>query len=165
MTNPFRPRLLHVALLGLLLAPRSPAFAQGVPSIADKTRGMQAMPGFLPLYWDAGAGKLFLEVPRLGEELLYVVSLPVGLGSNDIGLDRGQLGSERVVRFDRVGPRVFLVQPNLKYRAASTDSPAERRAIAESFATSTLWDSGSRRSRRGGCLSTSPSSSCRMRMA
>lgn len=139
MTNLLRSPAIRLALLGLLLAPLGAATAQGLPSIADKTRGMQAMPGFLPLYWDAGAGKLFLEVPRLGHELLYVVSLPVGLGSNDIGLDRGQLGSERVVRFDRVGPRVFLVQPNLKYRAESTDNPAERRAIAESFATSTLW--------------------------
>jgi hypothetical protein len=124
--------------LSCLLAP-GVASAQALPAIADKTRGMQRMDGFVPLYWDGAGGKLYLEVPRLGQELLYVVSLPVGLGSNDIGLDRGQLGSERVVRFERVGPRVLLVQPNLRYRAESTANPAEQRAIAESFATSTLW--------------------------
>jgi hypothetical protein len=108
------------------------------PSIAEKTRGMQRIDGFVPLYWDASTGKLHLEIGRFDTELLYVVSLPAGVGSNDIGLDRSQLGSSRVVTFQRVGPRVFLVEPNLRYRALS-DHPAERRAVAESFASSTLW--------------------------
>jgi hypothetical protein len=81
------------------------AAAQGpLPSIAEKTRGMDRRDGFVPVYWDAAAGKLWMEVPRAGEELIYVVSLPSGLGSNDVGLDRGQMGTERLVRFDRVGP-------------------------------------------------------------
>jgi hypothetical protein len=121
-----------------VLAPLA-ARAQALPSIPDHTRGMQRMDGFVPMYWDGRAGKLYLEVPRLGQEFLYVVSLPVGLGSNDIGLDRGQLGGERLVRFERVGPKLLLVQPNLRYRAESTANSAERRAIAESFASSTLW--------------------------
>jgi hypothetical protein len=127
--------------IGLILV----AFGSGpvhgqdsIPSIADKTQGMTAMDGFLPLYWDAGAGKVWLEVPVLERELIYAVSLTTGVGSNDIGLDRGQLGGERIVRFERVGPRVFLVQPNYTYRAES-DNPDERRAVEEAFAISTLW--------------------------
>jgi hypothetical protein len=109
--------------------------AQG---IAEKTKGLTALPGFVPMYWDGATGKLFLEVTP-GVEMIYAVSLPAGLGSNDIGLDRGQLSGEKIVRFDRVGPKVLLTQPNLRYRAVSTTNPAEQRAIAESFATSTLW--------------------------
>jgi hypothetical protein len=133
------PRVLLPALFALTFAQPPVLLGQGPTSIADKTRGMERMDGFVPLYWDAASGKLFLEVPRLGEELLYVVSMPEGLGSNDIGLDRGQLGAERIIRFDRVGPKVLMVEPNYRYRSESTTNPEERRAIAESFASSTLW--------------------------
>ncbi len=132
-------RFAHVGLIVMAASAFPPlrpsAFAQ---AIADKTKGLTALPGFVPMYWDAATGKLFLEVTP-GREMIYVVSLPAGLGSNDIGLDRGQLSGERIVRFDRVGPRVLLTQPNLRYRAVSTSSPSEQRAIAESFGTSTLW--------------------------
>jgi hypothetical protein len=90
------------------------------------------------MYWDAAAGKLWIEISRWGDELLYVVSLPTGIGSNDIGLDRGQLGGEHLVRFERVGPKVLMVEPNTEFRAVS-DDPAERRAVEESFAKSVLW--------------------------
>jgi hypothetical protein len=130
---PSAVRLLFVFLAApLLLA------AQALPSIADKTKGSDKRDGFFPLYWDAAAGKLWLEIPRLDAEFLYVVSLPRGMGSNDIGLDRAQLGQERIVQFQRVGPKVLLVQPNYAYRATS-DHAAERRAVQESFARSVLW--------------------------
>jgi hypothetical protein len=112
--------------------------AQALPSIADKTKGAEQRDGFFPLYWDAAAGKLWLEIPRFDTEFLYIVSLPRGMGSNDIGLDRAQLGQERIASFQRVGPKVLLVQPNYAYRAIS-DNPAERRAVQESFARSVLW--------------------------
>ncbi|HEX6908945.1 MAG TPA: zinc-dependent metalloprotease, partial [Longimicrobium sp.] len=99
---------------------------------------MEKRDGFLPVYWEAATGKLWMEIPRTGQELIYVVSLPSGIGSNDIGLDRGQLGGERIVRFDRVGPRVLMVQPNLGFRA-TTQNPAELRAVEQSFAQSVLW--------------------------
>ena len=54
-------------------------------------------------------------------EFLYQSSLPAGIGSNDIGLDRGQLGATRIVRFERSGPKVLLIQSNLDYRAVSND--------------------------------------------
>ncbi len=102
------------------------------------TAGKEKKEGFFDLYWDAKAGKLYLAIERFDEPFLFVNSLATGLGSNDIGLDRGQLGDSRVVSFRRIGQRVFLVQPNLDYRADS-ENPLERRAVAESFAYSTLW--------------------------
>jgi hypothetical protein len=96
------------------------------------------MDGFIPLYWDEPAGRLYLEIPRMDEELIYNVSLPWGLGSNDVGLDRGQLGGERVVHFERVGPKVLMVQPNYAYRSLSGDS-AQAATVQESFARSVLW--------------------------
>ncbi len=113
---------------------------QGATTIAEKTTGMEKYPGFFTFYWDAKGGKLWLEIPadRFGAEFLYVNSLPAGLGSNDIGLDRGQLGGERIVRFERSGPKVLLIQPNYDYRAISNDV-AERRAVEQAFAQSALW--------------------------
>ncbi|RPJ81563.1 MAG: DUF5118 domain-containing protein, partial [Acidobacteria bacterium] len=88
-------------------------------SIESKTAGMQKIDGFFPLYWDEAGGTLWLEIPHLGTEVLYVTGLTAGIGSNDIGLDRGQLGGTRVVSFERIGPKVLMVQPNYRYRAES----------------------------------------------
>lgn len=107
-------------------------------SLARLTAGMKRHDGFFPFYWDARQGKIWLEIARLGEEFLYVPWLATGLGSNPVGLDRGQLGGEKLVHFERVGPRVLLVQRNLRYRAR-TQSADERRAVEESFANSILW--------------------------
>jgi len=107
-------------------------------SIADKTKSMEKMAGYFNIYWDAKAGKLWLEIDKWGTEFLYQSSLPAGIGSNDIGLDRGQLGGTHVVRFERSGPKVLLVQSNLEYRALSEDAD-ERRAVHDSFAESALW--------------------------
>ena len=109
-----------------------------LPTVAAKTAGMDRRGGFLPVYWDAAAGKVWLEVPAPGVDLLHVVTLAGGLGSNDVGLDRSQLGGERLVRFERVGPRVLLVQPNLRFRATS-DNAAEREAVEDAFASSVVW--------------------------
>ncbi|MBL8175900.1 MAG: zinc-dependent metalloprotease [Bryobacterales bacterium] len=114
------------------------AMAQDPASISSKTAGLAKQNGYFPFYWEQRTGKLLLEIPRFQQEFLYVNSLPAGLGSNDIGLDRGQLGERRIVRFDRVGPKVLLVQPNYDYRALSRD-PDEVRAVRESFAESVLW--------------------------
>ncbi|HEX6160961.1 MAG TPA: zinc-dependent metalloprotease, partial [Thermoanaerobaculia bacterium] len=95
------------------------------------------MDGFIPLRWDPAQGKLLMEISRFGEELIYGVSLASGVGSNPIGLDRGQLANTRIIRFERVGPRVLMIEPNYRFRAISND-PAERRAVEESFAQSVL---------------------------
>ncbi len=107
-------------------------------TIAAKTIGLQKIDGYLPLYWDAANGKMWMEIARFNAELLYQTSLPAGIGSNPIGLDRGQLGSTSIVQFERVGPKVLMIQPNYRYRALSNDE-AERRAVADSFARSVLW--------------------------
>src|SRR5678816_3777848 len=107
-------------------------------TISSKTAGMQKLGGYFPLYWDAKAGKIWLEVDKFEQEFLYVVGLPAGIGSNDIGLDRGQLGSTRLVRFERSGPKVLLVHRNYGFRAV-TENRDERRAVEEAFATSALW--------------------------
>jgi hypothetical protein len=112
--------------------------ARRTPSIAEKTAGLRAIGGFFPLYWDAGAGRLWMEIPRLDTEVLYITGLAAGLGSNDIGLDRGQLHDSRIVVFERVGPKVLMVQPNYYYRATSTN-PAEVKAVRDAFARSVLW--------------------------
>jgi hypothetical protein len=105
--------------------------------IAEKTAKLTKLDGFVPLYWDVENGKLLMEISRFGEELIWQVSLASGVGSNPIGLDRGQLGSTHIVRFERVGPRVLMIEPNYAYRALSED-PAERRAVEQSFAQSIL---------------------------
>lgn len=107
-------------------------------SISSLTAGTTKIDGYIPLYWDQKAGRMWMEVRRFNEEFLYQISLPAGVGSNPIGLDRGQLGTSAVVVFERVGPRVLLVQPNFRYRALSKDA-AERRAVADSFARSVIW--------------------------
>jgi len=105
---------------------------------ASKVEGLSKQEGYFPFYRDERAGKLYLEIGKWDTEFLYQSSLPAGLGSNDIGLDRGQLGATRIVRFSRAGPKVLLVQSNYDFRAL-TDQPAERLAVKESFAESVLW--------------------------
>ena len=99
---------------------------------------LEHLDGFIDLYWDDDTGRLLLDVESLDEPFIYQSSLPRGIGSNDLGLDRGQLGSGRVVRFIRSGPKVLLVEDNLAYRAVSV-SADERQAIEESFARSVIW--------------------------
>lgn len=112
--------------------------AQKLPSIADKTKEMKKQEGFLNFYWEASAGKIWLEISQLDTEILYQRSLPAGLGSNDIGLDRGLLGETSVIRFSRVGGKLLMIAPNYDYRA-SASNVSEQQAVAQSFAQSVLW--------------------------
>lgn len=114
------------------------ACAEGPQTLSQKIAGMEHKDGLFPLDWDAKAGKLYLEIPRLNEDFLLLDQLPYGMGSNDIGLDRGQLGRGRVVHFSRVGGKVLLIEPNLMYRSSAKD-PDERMAVTQSFPESVLW--------------------------
>ena len=123
----------------------TPDESKPLPTIALKAKGLPQTPGFFNFYWDARAGKLWLEIARFDSDFLYVNSLATGVGSNDIGLDRGQFGDlegkanpEHLVRFVRVGPKVLLIEQNLRYRAVS-QNPDERAAVEQAFAQSTLW--------------------------
>ncbi|MGO9260099.1 MAG: zinc-dependent metalloprotease [Bryobacteraceae bacterium] len=109
-----------------------------VSTVEERTAGMQKLDGYFPLYWDDRAGTLWLEIARFDTDFLYTTGLAAGLGSNDIGLDRGQEGGGKVVSFERIGPRVLLVQGNESFRSSSSN-PAERRSVEDSFAKSVLW--------------------------
>jgi len=126
--------LLTTFLFSFLLSAETPESAK---TIHDRISGMKGTDGLFPMAWDAKSGHLFLTVRNFNKDFLFVVSLPYGLGSNDIGLDRGRMGSERIVHFTRIGPRVLLVAPNLQYRSSSTN-PMESLAIRQSFAESVL---------------------------
>ena len=114
-----------------------------LPTVEDRTQGLEKNEGLLTLYFDRQRGKIYLELPEAadsdaGHQYLYVEGLVTGLGSNDVGLDRGQIGPARLVELRRVGGKVFVEQVNLGYRAIS-DDPSEQRAVHQSFASSVLW--------------------------
>jgi len=109
-----------------------------LPTITEKTTGMQKHEGYFTFFWDEQEGKIWLQIPKNPIEFLYMNSLPTGIGSNDIGLDRGMISNQRIVYFNRIGPKVLMMQPNYRFRASS-DNPYERKAVEESFAKSILW--------------------------
>ena len=121
----------------MTLAMPSLLFAQTANTVFEKTKNMKRQSGFFTFYVDETTGKIWLDIDKIGQEFLLVNSLPAGLGSNDIGLDRGQIGDTKIVFFERVGKKLLLVQPNYDYRASSTDKN-EKRAVKESFASSTI---------------------------
>ena len=104
-------------------------------SIVDKTDPYN---GLFDFYYDKSTDKIYLKVTQIDQEFLYVNSLSQGIGNNDIGLDRGQLGNERIVHFSKAGNKLLLIQPNLRYRSTS-DNPLEQRSIKEAFAKSVLF--------------------------
>ena len=130
-------RRLSAFLVLLFFTMYLPCLAE-TQSIAQKTAGMQRLDGFFPVVWDTKTGKLYLEIDAFGKDFLFLDSLPYGVGSNDLALDRGQLGKGRVVRFYRSGPKVLLIERNLDYRSSSPH-PEEQLDVAQSFAESVLW--------------------------
>lgn len=127
-----RKRILFLFIVPLITT------AQKLPTIEEKTKDLKKYEGFFNFYWDENTGKVWLEVDTLDTEILYTVSLPAGLGSNDIGLDRGLSGGGRIVKFSKTGRKILMIQPNYEYRAVTKDA-AEKRAVEQSFAQSTLW--------------------------
>ncbi len=123
---------------GRIAAQQQPSRAAATPTIEDRVAGLRKIDGYFPLYWDERAGNLYLEIPRFDSDFLFSTGLSAGLGSNDIGLDRGGGGQGRIVRFHRVGPKVMLVQPNQSFRSSSSN-PRERKSVEDSFAQSILW--------------------------
>lgn len=128
--------MVRLSFLFLLIA--LSASAQKLPTVEEKTAAFKKQEGFLNFYWDEAGGKIWLEINKLDSELLYLTSLPAGLGSNDVGLDRGLPGDTRIIRFSKTGRKILMLQPNYAYRAI-TNQPNESRAVAESFAQSAIW--------------------------
>ncbi|MEQ1643138.1 MAG: DUF5117 domain-containing protein, partial [Pyrinomonadaceae bacterium] len=106
-------------------------------TIASVTEKLQKIDGYVPFYVDADAGKIYMEITRWNDEFLYLVSLPTGVGSNPIGLDRSQLGPSYVVKFERAGNKVLMVQPNYDFRASG--NVLQKKSVEESFARSVIW--------------------------
>jgi hypothetical protein len=123
-------------LWAVLLAPATAAEAP--KTFSEHTRSLAAQPGFIELWRDADKGRVLLSVRELDQPFLLVSSLPYALGSNDVGLDRAQAGSSKLVRFQKFGNRLFLIQENTRFVARSSDAD-ERNAVAESFAGAVLW--------------------------
>ena len=118
--------------------------SEPLPSIAAATGALERQPGLFPLYWDATAGTLWLEVAALGEEFLYVDAATVGLGVPELRVDRNQLGHTRLVAFNRSGPRLLLVQhnahhPSMEAFADDDSRHAAADAVADAFPQSVLW--------------------------
>ena len=106
------------------------------PGTAPDAAGCKLLDGFVPLLWDQAAGRLFMRVQRIGEELLYLDRLSHGVG--DYRLERGGLSRPNVVRFERRGARLFLVAVNYAWRSTSPEAP-QRRAVRQAFPESVLW--------------------------
>ena len=114
------------------------ATAKPTSALEAKTAGMKKFPGYFDFWYDEKQDRIFLLIDKFDTEFMYVESLTAGIGSNDIGLDRNQLGKERVVKFDRRGPKVLLTEVNYGFRATS-ENKMERLAVEQAFAQSVLW--------------------------
>ena len=94
--------------------------------------------GFMDFSYNDDSGKIILEIDNLDNEFLYINSLSRGVGNNDLGLDRGQLGNSRIVYFTKRGNKILLIQPNLRYISNSSNE-LENKAVEEAFARSVLF--------------------------
>lgn len=103
----------------------------------EKTKDFQKFSGYFNFFYDDSSDKIYLQVDELEKDFLYVYALSSGIGSNDIGLDRGQLGNEQVVFFRKAGTKLLLVQPNQTFRAI-TDNELESKSVEQAFAKSIL---------------------------
>jgi hypothetical protein len=140
MVESMRRLALSIALLattaGAAGAPKPDPKAP--PDFATATRGIDHVAGFFDVYRDAAKGRILLGVHQFDAPFLLVSSLPWAVGSNDIGLDRGQSSESHLVEFRRVGTRVLLVEDNTKFRAVSAN-PDEALSVRQAFAESVLW--------------------------
>jgi hypothetical protein len=107
-------------------------------NIDAKVKGFKKYDGYFTYYWDENTGKIYLTVDKLNQEFLYVSSLPYGVGSNDLGLDRGQIGETKILKFVKAGPKILLQQPNYDYRAI-TDNVDEKKSVEQAFASSVIF--------------------------
>ena len=134
----FLPAVLVVLAIVAIAVLTTPLPAQTLPTIEAHTEGTTQMEGFFNLYWDDATGSLYWEIADLDSEFLYQISMGSGLGSNPVGIDRGQLRGTHVFEARRIGPRVLLVEPNYEFRAIS-ENASEVQAVRDAFAPSVHW--------------------------
>jgi len=130
--------LFLVGLPQISIAVENGSTDEQVSGIEEKVRDLVHMDGFFDLYWDQKKGQLLLRIDSIGNEFIYQSYLARGVGSNYLGLDRGQLGATRLVEFYRSGPKILLIEKNTDYRA-NTDNASERAAVESSFGRSVIW--------------------------
>lgn len=107
-------------------------------TLKQLTKSHKEHKGFVGYIFDSSQGKLYLKIDNVDSDFLYQTSLPQGLGSSDIGLDRGQLGQTHLAKFEKSGNKLLLIAQNTQYRAVSKNQP-ERDSVDEAFASSVLW--------------------------
>lgn len=133
LTPMFMKKLIFLIYIFLSLN----VFSQS-PNLSEFISDLDKKEGYLNFYWDDNKGKIYLEIKNLNQELIYINYLSAGVGSNDLGLDRGQIGGTRIIKFVKMGPKILMVQPNYKYRAISNNKE-EIKSVEDAFAKSTLW--------------------------
>lgn len=136
-------KLLVICFALFIIAPNAVAkksdnTSKAANNLHAQVKGLQHLDGFFDLYWNPDKGQLLLRIDQMDQPFIYQSSMPRGVGSNDLGLDRGQLGDTKIVKFYRSGPKVLLIEQNLSYRANSDDAD-ERAAVENSFAQSVIW--------------------------
>ncbi|KAA1246133.1 zinc-dependent metalloprotease [Aquimarina sp. RZ0] len=104
----------------------------------EKQKDLKSYQGYFDFFYNEAKDEIYLTVDKLDTEFLYVHSLVTGLGSNDIGLDRGQIGNGVVVKFQKAGNKLLLIQPNQQYRAV-TNNKLEKKSVEQAFARSVLF--------------------------
>jgi hypothetical protein len=123
--------LLLIYGVGSIQAQQAPA-----ATIAERTVGLQRTDGFVPFYWDVARGRVLLEIPAFDEDILYYVSAASGGGSVEMSFDRGIMDSS-VIHFQRSGPRVLVVEQNLRFRAPGGEAPLVEN-VRDSFPSSVI---------------------------
>ena len=131
-------KLISIICLMFIVAACNNSQQGEAPGGISQLGSYQHLPGYFDLYWDDAQGRIIIRIDEFEAPFLYQSSLARGVGSNDIGLDRGQLGSTKIVEFHRSGPKILLIENNLKYRAGS-DNADEQSAVDESFARAVIW--------------------------
>lgn len=116
------------------------AVATSAEAVLADTKALQ---GLLPVYVDADAGRILLELPAPDEHglmgrFIHIATVETGLGSAPIGIDRARNNGGRILAFRRIGPKVVAEVQNDRFRATGA-TEAEQRSVAQSFAASTIW--------------------------
>ncbi len=106
-------------------------------SLATITDNLKKYDGFFTFYYDYKTGKVYLEIDQnqFDKEFLYFSSLTDGIGNG--GAERGQ-ASAVITKFIKVGPKIFLLQPNYAYRSVN-GSANEKADVENAFSKSILF--------------------------
>lgn len=131
--------LLAVTLLGPAMAQRQGGGGGAsavATSIASATQNFTKKEGFFTFYTDEKSGRVLLEISKFNDEFLYFGSLVDGVGNG--GPERGQ-ASSFIVKFIKMGPKVFMVEPNDNYRAVGGNAD-ELKDVDNAFAKSVIFN-------------------------